>query len=105
MIRTVRDGEITNTDSRYYFNKKAYEEESASAEQIEQDFQEKNYPSLTLDTDKDWKDPEEAAPGFKDIIKKISTVVLYAVPFFLLVAMAAGGRMLYRKYKDNNRSF
>lgn len=103
-IRTVRDGEITDTDSRYYFNKKVYEEESAAEEEIIRKFQEKNYQSLELDGDTGTQETEDE-PGHGLTAADVLKAMLTAVPFLLLAAAAAGAFALYKRYMDNNRSY
>lgn len=103
-IRTVRNGEITDTDSRYYFNKQAYEKESAAEEEIIQRFQENNYQSLVLDGDTGTQEAEDE-PGHGLTAADVLTAMLTAVPFLLLAAAAAGAFALYKRYRDNNRSY
>ena len=105
VIRTVRDGEITDTDSRYYFNKKTYEEESASAEAIDQEFQEKNYPNLVPDEGQGTQDTGDAEEGHGLTVADVLQAVFTAIPFLLLTVAAAGAFLLYKRYKDNNRSY
>ena len=103
-IRTVRDGEITDTDSRYYFNKQAYEKESAAEEEIIRKFQEKNYQSLVLDGDTGTQETEDE-PGHGLTAADVLKAMLTAVPFLLLAAAAAVAFTLYKCYRDNNRSY
>ena len=103
-IRTVRDGEITDTDSRYYFNKQAYEKESAAEEEIIRKFQEKNYQSLVLDGDTGTQETEDE-PGHGLTAADVLKAMLTAVPFLLLAAAAAGAFTLYKCNRDNNRSY
>lgn len=105
VIRTVRDGEITDTDSRYYFNKKTYEEESASAEAIDQEFQAKNYPNLVPDEGQGTQDTADVEEGHGLTVSDVLKAALTAMPFLLLTVAAAGAFLLCKRYKDNNRSY
>ena len=104
MIRTVRDGEITDTDSRYYFNKKTYEEERKAEQKRDAEFQKKNYPDLSLDI----KEPAEddslyTNPGIWEKIAMAAAVLVKAfIPLTVVAVLGVGVRVLYKKYKDNN---
>lgn len=103
VVRTVKGGEIMDTDSRYYFNKKAYEEESVAKLEGDREFKEKNYQSLTLDGKKAGGEDEGAEPGFMEIAGSVFAMLLKAVPFLLMAVLATVGFVLYKRYKENNR--
>ena len=104
VVQTVKDGEITGTDSRYYFNKKAYEAECDTEQKAIREFQEKNYQSLVMETGEEVQEEEsEEGLNFMEALKGAAMFLLKAVPFLLLAAV--GIHALYKKYKDNNRTY
>ena len=92
-----------DTDSRYYFNKKAYEEESVAESEGDREFKEKNYQSLTLDGEEAAREDEGAEPGFMETAGSVFAMLLKAVPFLLMAVLAVVGFVLYKRYKENNR--
>lgn len=105
VIKTVREGEITDTDSRYYFNKKTYEEESRAEQENIAEFTEKNYQSLVVDEEPKAAEEKQIKPWFLEIAAKVPAVFLKLLPILLLAVLAVGGRTLYKRYRDNNRMY
>ena len=106
-IRTVRDGEITDTDSRYYFNKKTYEEESKAVQKSDAEFQKKNYPDLSLEIQEPSDDDSlYTNPGiWEKIVMTAAALVKVLIPLALVAVLGIGVRALHKKYKDNNRMY
>lgn len=105
-IQTVKDGEITGTDSRYFVNKQVYEAESSAEQAAVQEFGEKNYRSLVMETEETTQEEEaEEGMGLAGALRWAAMFLLKAAPFLLFGAIAAGVVALRRKYKDNNRTY
>lgn len=105
VIKTVREGEITDTDSRYYFNKKTYEEESRAEQENIAEFTEKNYQSLVVNEEPEAAEEKQIKPWFLEIAAKVPAVFLKLLPILLLAVLAVGGRTLYKRYRDNNHMY
>ncbi len=103
VIQTVKGGQAMVTDSRYYYNKKVYEEESQAEQELDAEFKEKNYQSLVLDVESMTADDSGyTKPGFWETAGKVASAILKLSPVLLL---AVGGYVLYKKYQDNNSPY
>lgn len=104
LMMTV-NGNTQEMNSRYFLNKKQYEEESKAAEQKEQAFRESAYQNLVIDnavnetTEAFVETTEDQGLSAKEIL----AIVLKTFGLLTLAFIAAGGIWLYRMYKENNR--
>lgn len=106
VIKTVKGGEAIDTDSRYYYNKKVYEEESRAEQELNAGFKEKNYQSLVLDEEVPATDDSQDMGGFlRGIIKATPMILKALVPISLLAVLGIGIHKVCERYQDNNRMY
>lgn len=105
-IRTMVDGNITVTDSRYYAAKNKYEKEEQAEKELASAFEEKNYETLPETTLPTAEAPEEENAS---ILETILGFLKKAAPFIVIVLLFAGAAyavsLVRKKYRDNNRMY
>ena len=101
-IKTMQNGAITDTDSRYYFNKNVYEKESEAQAESREEFMQEAYQSLVIDETLPVAKEEEPKLFNVKIIIRVAGCLLGVV---LIVGFIAGVLAIYKKYKNNNRMY
>lgn len=101
-IKTMQNGAITDTDSRYYFNKNVYEKESEAQAESREEFMQEAYQSLVIDETLPIAEEEEPKMFNVKIIIRVAGWLLGVV---LIVGFIAGVLAIYKKYKNNNRMY
>lgn len=106
VIQTVKGGQAMVTDSRYYYNKKVYEDESRAEQKLDAEFKEKNYQSLVLDNEiKTQDDGQEEAGFLEKLLAETPGILAAAVVLFLLAAVWVFIHRAVKQYQDNNRMY
>lgn len=106
VIRTMVEGNIVVTDSRYYTAKQIYEKEEQAEKELASAFEEKNYETLPEATMPAAEVPEEENAS---IMETILGFLKKAAPFIVIVILLAGAAyavsIMRKKYHDNNRMY
>ena len=106
VIKTVKGGEAMDTDSRYYYNKKVYEEESRAEQELDARFKEKTYQSLVLNEEVSVADDnQDMGGGLRKIMEAVPMILKVMASISLLAVLSIGIRRVHERYQDNNRMY
>ncbi len=106
VIKTVKGGEAMDTDSRYYYNKKVYEEESRAEQELDARFKEKTYQSLVLNEEVSVADDnQDMGGGLRKIMEAVPMILKVMASISLLVVLSIGIRRVHERYQYNNRMY